>query len=144
LLPDQYFSGEARMPGLDGERRLMLAVLEDAIVVYQRYALARDPEKRQECTEAREWIASRDTSWPFSFDNICNVLGIDPEYIRCGLRTHDVRTRKSVLPQREPRIMPLLTGRAHRHGQMHVQPAEISIESAVIEEPKQDDLQIAS
>jgi hypothetical protein len=112
MLPDQYFSGESRMPGLDGERRLMLAVLEDAVIVVQRYALARDPEKRQECLEAREWIASRDTSWPFSFDNICNVLGIDPEYIRGGLRARSVAGRKNSLPQREIRIMPLLAQRS--------------------------------
>lgn len=115
LLPDQYFSGEARMPGLDGERRLMLAVLEDAVLVYQRYALSRDPEKRQECKDAREWIASHDTTWPFSFDNICNVLGIDPEYVRSGLAAHDVRNRsKSSLPQRAPRIVPLLAHRESR------------------------------
>ena len=111
LLPDQYFSGEARFPGLDGERRLMLAVLEDAVFVYQSYALARDPEKRQECVAAHEWIESPDTSWPFSFDNICNVLGIEPEYIRSGLRSRSVRARGSSLPQREPRIVPLLNRR---------------------------------
>ncbi len=137
LLPDQYFSGEARMPGLDGERRLMLAVLEDAVIVYQRYALSRDPEKRQECNEAREWIGSHDTTWPFSFDNICNVLGIDPEYIRAGLRAHDVRSRKSALPQREPRIMPLLSRRS-------VRAVDVSVEETIEIDSKQDDLQIAS
>lgn len=130
MLPDQYFSGEARTPGLDGERRLMLAVLEDAVIVYQRYALARDPEKRLERKEAGEWIESGDTTWPFSFENICNVLGIDPDYIRNGLRATDVNRRRAKLPQREPRIMPLLARRA----------ASGSMDSGT----KQADLKIAS
>lgn len=130
LLPDQYFSGEARTPGLDGERRLMLAVLEDAVIVYQRYALARDPEKQQERKEAGDWIDSVDVTWPFSFENICNVLGIDPEYIRSGLRATDVRRRAGTFPQRAARIMPLLA-RRDRSGM-------------IASETKESDLKIAS
>jgi hypothetical protein len=89
----------------------MLAVLEDAVLVYQRYALARDPEKRQERKEAGDWIESADVTWPFSFENICNVLGIDPEYVRNGLRATDVRGRSATLTPREPRIIPLLARR---------------------------------
>lgn len=110
LLPDQYFSGDARLPGLDGERKLMLAVLEDAVLVAQKYALARDPERRRELADARAWIAERDKTWPFSFENICNVLGIDPEYVRYGLdrASHRAGDRAQSTAQiSEPKIVPL-------------------------------------
>ena len=86
VLPDQFFAEFAKRPGIDSERRLMLAVLEDAVHCYQRYALARDPRGHFEFDEAKRWIESTDREWPFSFENICSCLRIDPDYIRGGLR----------------------------------------------------------
>jgi hypothetical protein len=119
LLPDQYFSGEVRIPGLDGERRLMLAVLEDAVLMCQRNALARSPDKRQEFREAREWIEAEDTSWPFSFENICSVLGIDAQYVRAGLRarTKLAGKRRRAAEPLVPRIVPLVPRAASDEGQ---------------------------
>ena len=53
------------------EFRLMLAVMEDAVATYQRYAV--DPGRRNQrlFDEAESWINSTDTSWPYSFENIC-------------------------------------------------------------------------
>jgi hypothetical protein len=35
--------------------------------------------------EAEEWISNQDRSYPFSFDNICDALGFDANYMRQGL-----------------------------------------------------------
>lgn len=35
--------------------------------------------------DAEEWIIKEDGDWLFSFENICEVLGFDPVYIREGL-----------------------------------------------------------
>jgi len=35
--------------------------------------------------EAEEWILEESTEWLFSFDNICESLGLHPKYIRGGL-----------------------------------------------------------
>ena len=32
--------------------------------------------------EAREWVGSRDTTWPFAFERICEALDLDPNGIR--------------------------------------------------------------
>ncbi len=85
LLPAQYFAAFAREGGIVRERRLMLAVLQDAVECYQKYALARDPRGRALFEDARNWIESREREWPFSYENICEVLGLNPEYIRRGL-----------------------------------------------------------
>jgi hypothetical protein len=69
-----------------GERRLMLAVLEDAIASYQKTARPNeDRRKRRAFADVEAWIASRDTIWPFSFENICAVLDIDADNLRQGL-----------------------------------------------------------
>jgi hypothetical protein len=64
----------------------MLAVLEDAIDCYQKFAHARDPRGTQMFEEAREWVLSTDRSWLFSFENICDTLEINAGYVRRGLR----------------------------------------------------------
>lgn len=85
LLPNQYFVAFRRGRAVEGERRLMLAVLEDAVDSYRKYALARDPREQACFLEAREWFVSTDRSWLFAFENICDVLEMNADYLRGGL-----------------------------------------------------------
>ncbi len=70
----------------DPERRLMVAILEDAVS-----CLSKDPRRcprpdRKSFEEARSWINANDTEgWVFSFTNVCETLGFDPTYLRRGL-----------------------------------------------------------
>jgi hypothetical protein len=66
--------------------RLMLAVLEEALVTFQRGLTSARAEQRRHFYEVDRWVASDDTDWPFSFENICSCLRIDADYIRKGLR----------------------------------------------------------
>ena len=85
LLPNQYFAAFRRGRAVEGERRLMLAVLEDAVDSYRKYALAQDPHEQACFLEAREWFLSGDRSWLFAFENICDVLEMNADYLRSGL-----------------------------------------------------------
>jgi hypothetical protein len=85
LLPNQYFAAFRRGRAVEGERRLMLAVLEDAVDSYRKYALAQDPREQSCFLEAKEWFVSSDRSWLFAFENICDVLEMNAEYLRGGL-----------------------------------------------------------
>lgn len=85
LLPAQFYAAFRGSTAVRGEKRLMLAVLEDALDCYQKYAFARDGHGRQLFDEANEWISSGNRVWFFSFENICETLGINPEYLRRGL-----------------------------------------------------------
>ena len=85
LLPNQYFASFKRGRAVEGERRLMLAVLEDAVDSYRKYALARDPREQACFLEAKEWFVSEDNSWLFAFENICDVLEMNADYLRTGL-----------------------------------------------------------
>ena len=67
------------------ERGLMVAILEQALADYQRCLSARDKEGRKRFGEAERWIMEADAEWIFSFVNCCEVLGIDPGYLRSGL-----------------------------------------------------------
>lgn len=87
--------GTSVIAALNGDRpeltanprnRLMLAVLEEALVTFQRGLDSQKAEQRRHFHEVDRWVASDDTDWPFSFENICSCLRIDPDYVRGGLR----------------------------------------------------------
>jgi hypothetical protein len=101
LLPAQFFAAFRREGGLERERLLMLAVLEDAVDCYQKYAHARDPRGRQMYEESRDWVISSDRSWLFSFENICDTLEINADYVRRGLREWRDRNQNG----RRPKLM---------------------------------------
>jgi hypothetical protein len=95
LLPGQFFSFFRKEAGFDRERRLMLAVLEDAIDCFQKYAHTNDQRGRQLFDESYEWIMSGDRRWLFSFENICQIVDMNPDYIRQGLARWRVRTAQA-------------------------------------------------
>jgi len=70
----------------DGEKRLMLAILENATEDFQKYALATDKRRRQLFQDAEAWIFDGDDHSLFSFESICEHLQLDPEYMRQGFR----------------------------------------------------------
>ena len=85
LLPEQYLETFRRRFYLEPEKKLMLAVLEDAIACFQKYIFARDGKGKMLFQEAEEWVQERGGDWLFSFANVCETLGFDPEYLRQGI-----------------------------------------------------------
>lgn len=70
---------------LEPEMALMLAVLEDAISCFQRHVLASGGKAKRQFREAEKWIMEKDNEWLFSFENICEALGLSPRFVRKGL-----------------------------------------------------------
>ena len=85
LMPSQYFDRLRRRTEYEGERRLLIAVMEDAIDVYRKQVAARDVRGRELFRDAEEWIDNPDRTWLFSFENICDVLDLDAGFLRRGL-----------------------------------------------------------
>src|SRR5712691_1505450 len=77
VLPAQYLDTFRRRAYLPPEKELMLAVLEDAVTCFQRFALARDGKTKQLFRDAEDWILEKNTEWLFSFEHICESLGFD-------------------------------------------------------------------
>jgi len=68
-------------PGiLQPEKKLMFAILLDAVECFQEYG-EQDPFFK----DAAEWIFEDDRDWPLSFINICEAVDMDPTYLRKGL-----------------------------------------------------------
>src|SRR6202048_2951827 len=86
LLPIQYFEAMRRKHLLEGEKRLILSVLEDAIECFMKCIDSPTNKGQRLFREADEWIFLEDKRWVFSFDNVADMLDINPEYMRRGLR----------------------------------------------------------
>ncbi len=99
-LSPEYLEVVCKKTHLDAEQELMLAVLEDAITCFQVHFAARDKKKTRLFRKAEEWILLQEKSnWLFSFDNICETLGLNPGYIRERLlhwRDHQLREQDRV------------------------------------------------
>ncbi len=87
-------------PPLEPEKRLMLAVLADAVECFQKYIFFQDGKEEDLFREAAEWILIENSNWYYSFENICDSLELNPEYIRKGLWLWRERAREnfSVIP----------------------------------------------
>lgn len=75
---------ECSMAPLEGEKRLMLAVLERAVDDFRTYANVPTGRGRWLFREVAAWFESSETG-PFDFEGICQATGLDPDFIRKGL-----------------------------------------------------------
>lgn len=100
LLPSQYFAHVERRKRVNGEYRLLLAVLEDAIRSYLINISARNGEQRVRLAELRLWFYARGGPGKqglFAFESICELLGIEADLVRKrlgGINIRDLATRR--------------------------------------------------
>jgi len=94
LMPSQ-FHAPANESWWPGEKRLMLAVLRDAIDILSRGPGVNGPRRRHLFEETVGWFASDDVEWPFSFVNVCDGLGVDSRAIRGAVRRRAKATRRA-------------------------------------------------
>ena len=82
----QYSAGSCYPAALEPEICLMTMILDDAVNCFQRFAGAESNPDLGEFRDAERWLFGGEKDWIFSFENICACLGLDPLYIRSGLR----------------------------------------------------------
>lgn len=65
-----------------GERRLLIALLEDGMRTYQRYAFSGTRRGRRLFQEVETWFNDPNFDAGIPFPYVCEVLGIEPDYVR--------------------------------------------------------------
>lgn len=78
---------------LQAEKKLMLAVLNEALNTYLKYLAARDHTGKKRFQEVEQWVLEEESEWPFSFENISESLGLNPSHFR-----HRLMQLKQVKP----------------------------------------------
>jgi hypothetical protein len=114
ILPIQYFDRLSVRATDVPEKRLMFAVLLDAVIHLQR----RDSRG---ASEAAQWIEGAQDDSPFSFENICESLGLETTRLANALLAwhHGPGTTRLGVAARQlriahPRIRPLRQRRRRR------------------------------
>jgi len=91
LCLDEYLHVYQGRPAETPERRLVAAVLRDAIDCYLRDCFTKNRHKKRSFREAAEWFFKGDNYGVFSLENVCGILNIDPGYIRRSLMQYEQR-----------------------------------------------------
>lgn len=87
LLVEQAWGGNAlESMRWNSEYRLMLAVLQDAVLCWFRYCRPRSAQERRMFEEIQSWFWDSDQEWLYSFENICEHLDLEASAIRRGLQ----------------------------------------------------------
>jgi hypothetical protein len=67
------------------ERGLAVGVLKQAAYDLRRYRTATKATHRELYLDAHSWVTAYDSSWPYSFINVCKLLDLCPEMVRTDL-----------------------------------------------------------
>ncbi|HVO28302.1 MAG TPA: hypothetical protein VMW56_32265 [Candidatus Margulisiibacteriota bacterium] len=76
MLPSQMPSPSDWSP----EKKLAGAVLAHTLIEIRDHH--GDPQYRRRIAQDLEWVNSDDTEWPYSFVPLCELFGLEPEYVR--------------------------------------------------------------
>src|SRR5580658_2942784 len=99
VVPVQFYDLIRRSAFLDGETRLVFAVLEDAVRTYLRVRDSHRRRDRVEFAEVARWFEAPTGAVPFSFGYVCEVLELIPGLFRKQLRV----VQPNVLPTKQLR-----------------------------------------
>jgi hypothetical protein len=102
LMSAQFYATTKRTYHASPELRLIVAVLEDAVATLTTDLRRCSKRQRRDFSEAMRWVVNRDDDDRFfSFVNVCEILTINPEYLRAGLiqKVNQIRDRKPLDPQ---------------------------------------------
>ena len=102
-MSQQYLNTFRRSEHLLPEKALLRAILEDAVHCYRKYQAAENRAGRERFHEAESWIMGSRNDWIFSFDNVCELLGLDPIYVRQSIRDRKRKPAVSGKPRQHAR-----------------------------------------
>ena len=97
-LPSQFADIWHRTRAISPERALALAVLQEAVVDLEKYRFAKRRRQQRMFWEAYEWIVSNDRRWPFSYINLCELIGMDADSARKRLLGEMAPPRREEIP----------------------------------------------
>ncbi len=86
ILPAQFWTALAD-PRTEPEKRLMVAVLEDALSLVVGTGGGAGEDPRAAVRDAERWFASDSRATPFAFASICDVLDLDVSRLRDAIHT---------------------------------------------------------
>jgi hypothetical protein len=106
ILPVQFFGGRQRTD--EPLKKLMFALLIDAVRCYQTCFGARTGARAKLFADAHLWIFADDVEAPLSLDVVCDALEIGTDYLRHALSEWGKRRLTGQARMRLPRRSPVI------------------------------------
>ncbi|MBM4262394.1 MAG: hypothetical protein FJ145_13315 [Deltaproteobacteria bacterium] len=107
LAPYEFYATFKRSHYAEPEKRLMAALLEDAVTCLTFNQPRYSRRQQKEFAAAHAWVnAQEDGDWVFSFVNVCETLGMDPSYLRGGLNEWAKLQHQKIFDTRRTRSKP--------------------------------------
>lgn len=122
LLPSQYLATTRRKIPSQPEKKLMLAILEDAVVCFQKFLFAQHGRRKTLFREAEEWLFQESSQWVFSFENVCDALSLNASYLRKGLS--EWKRKEELIKDPKAEVYPLRMNREPKKRPAHVSGAK--------------------
>jgi hypothetical protein len=124
VMPVQFYGPRREGEQVEGVKRLMCAILEDALRRFERNLGARAVVRYREFREVENWLfGDTESEGPFSFENVCDALSVDPSRLRRVISERRANILAGGTPtplskrtpvMREASKSVLFSGRAHR------------------------------
>jgi hypothetical protein len=119
LTPEQFYDSRRDDSSIRPVKKLMMAILEDALRCFQNNADAKSGARKRLFNEAEQWLCGEGGTGPFAFETVCETLGIEPQFLRSGLREWRSQQLAGISTRRLARRSPVVrSGRisapAHR------------------------------
>jgi hypothetical protein len=87
LLPVQYNAMLRKRAVPEGESKLLLAVLKDALRAYIKNLQGRTRQAQRDFLEVEVWFNAKNQDGLFAYENVCDALGLEPEMLRKWLKS---------------------------------------------------------
>jgi len=95
LISEKYLKIYHQAKPAEAEKKLMFAVLAEALQTYQKFAFSRSARGQALFHEAEAWFWKEEPDCVFSFSSICEVFGLNAPFLRRGiLRWAESRERR--------------------------------------------------
>lgn len=83
IVPAQLPSASSWSP----EKKLAAAIFTSALLSIRDHSQSRSRRRRREAREDLDWVASNESSWPYSFLRMCELFGLEPTWVRASVRS---------------------------------------------------------
>jgi hypothetical protein len=108
LTPEQFYDSRKDDSAIRPVKKLMMAILEDALRCFQNNADVKVGTRKRLFNEAEQWLCGEGGEGPFSFETVCETLGIEPQFLRKGLREWRVQQLAGISAHRLARRSPVV------------------------------------
>jgi hypothetical protein len=108
LTPEQFYDSRKDDSAIRPVKKLMMAILEDALRCFQNNADAKVGTRKRLFNEAEHWLCGEGGEGPFSFETVCETLGIEPQFLRKGLRDWRIQQLAGISTHRLARRSPVV------------------------------------